>query len=843
MKLVVISLTVMGLVLSGCRNERPLSPRAPSADESPVKPESWPLQAAVMPREPSMEARIEALLRRMTVEEKVGQIIQADIDAVTPAQARAYHLGAVLNGGNSAPGRDVRAAPQAWLALADVFWRASTDSAGGRAAVPIMWGTDAVHGHNNVVGATIFPHNIGLGAANDPELVRSIGAATAREIRATGLDWAFAPTVAVARDDRWGRTYESYSEEPSIVARHGAALVEGLQGRVGTDEFLGPDRVLATAKHFLGDGGTEGGEDRGDTRVAEEALRTIHAAGYSAAISQAVQVVMASFNSYRGRKMHGHRALLTEVLVERMGFDGFVIGDWNGHGLIPGCTASACPRAVNAGLDMFMAPTGWIALHQSTVADVEAGRISVARLDEAVARILRVKMRMGLFEAPLPSKRRLAGDWGVLGDPDHKALARRAARKSLVLLKNEGRALPIAAGATVLVAGSFADDIGAQCGGWTLSWQGTGNTNAHFPHGQSVFGGLKTALSAGGGRAVLSPDGTYDRKPDVAVVVFGERPYAEYQGDLDDLDYRPETSLEILRRLQTAGVKTVSVFLSGRPLWVNPELNASDAFVAAWLPGDQGSAVADVLVAKPDGVVNHDFSGRLSFSWPASATDVPNRGTADPAPQFPVGYGLSYAKARAMGRLPEVSHRPIAGALTGRRVLLEAGQTAGGVRITLRDGEGEREMVGRRSRSPSGVLTAVSVDDQAQEDTRQLEWTGPARLVLTVAEPGPWSRKPGAPTAVAIRYRVFSGDVGPTRLAVGCGDERCSGAVDLTRRLQGARDGIWRTLTLGRRCFDQDGEEGPRGLSPVVLASEGPLVLQISSVALVTAASNASCER
>jgi beta-glucosidase len=603
-----------------------------------------------------VERAVAELLARMSLEEKVGQVIQAEINEVTPEDVRRFHLGSVLNGGGSFPNGNKRASPAEWVALADAFYDASMDGSGGGPSIPIIWGCDAVHGHNNVIGATIFPHNIGLGATRDPELIRRIGEVTAIEMLVTGLDWNFAPTVAVVRDDRWGRTYEGFSEDPEIVRECAGAMVRGLQGDPGSADFLDTHHVIATAKHFLGDGGTLGGKDRGDNRSSEEELRDIHAAGYVAALGAGVQTVMASFSSWHGRKMHGSRELLTGVLKERMGFDGFVIGDWNGHGELPGCSDGDCPEAINAGIDMFMAPDRWKALYRHTLAEVRSGVIPVSRLDDAVRRVLRVKMRAGVFQRGRPSSRALAGRTERLGSPEHCAVARQAVRESLVLLKNSSQLLPLRRDLNVLVAGDGANDIGKQCGGWTISWQGDGNTNADFPRGSSIWDGIREVVEGSGGTATLSEDGKFEKRPDVAIVVFGEDPYAETKGDRKTLEFSSgrRGALRLLRSLKAAGVPVVSVFLSGRPLWVNRELNASDAFVAAWLPGAEGRGVADVLFRAPDGSIAHDFSGRLSYSWPRWPNKGPvNRG--DPAydPLFPLGFGLSVAENGELQRLPE----------------------------------------------------------------------------------------------------------------------------------------------------------------------------------------------
>jgi len=609
--------------------------QTPARTAGTIHPELWLAQASPIPRDPELEAFIDGLLLRMTLEEKVGQIIQADITAIKPEDLRQYPLGAILNGGDQRPGGDAHAPPQAWLALADAFYDAA--KARGGTYVPLLWGTDAVHGHNNVPGATVFPHNIGLGATRDPDLVRRIGAATAAEMHVTGQDWAFAPTVAVAQDARWGRTYESYSSDPAVAASLGAALVEGLQGKTGSGEFLRNGHVLATAKHFLGDGATTDGKDQGDARVPETELRDVHAAGYAAAVAAGVQTVMASYSSWQGQKMHGNRALLTDVLKGRMGFDGFVVGDWNGHAQLPGCTKESCPAAINAGLDMFMAPDRWKELYANTLAQAKSGEIPMSRLDDAVRRIIRVKARAGLFDAPRPSARPFAGRFDRLGSADHRALARQAVRESLVLLKNDGNLLPLRRSARILVTGNGADDIGRQSGGWTLSWQGLGNSIADFPNGRSIYAGIREAADAAGGAAVLSPDGRFTDKPDAAVVVFGEPPYAEGKGDRRSLDYSADDqpTLEILQRLRQAGIPTVSIFLSGRPLRVSAEFAVSEAFVAAWLPGTEGGGVADLLFRDRGGGITQDFRGTLPFAWPGD----PSNGM----PAFPIGFGLRYA--------------------------------------------------------------------------------------------------------------------------------------------------------------------------------------------------------
>ncbi|WP_437755468.1 glycoside hydrolase family 3 protein [Sorangium sp. So ce1389] len=630
----------------------------------------WPEVHSEIAQDPEIEAAIDELLGRMTTEEKVGQMVQAEIGRITPAEVKQYHIGSVLNGGGSWPGGKKNATAAEWVAMADSFYNASVDTSGGRAGIPIIWGIDAVHGNNNVRGATLFPHNIGLGAARDPELLERIGAATAKEVAATGIDWTFAPTLATVRDDRWGRTYEGYSEDPEIVNAYAGRVVEGIQGAANSADLFGPSRVIATAKHFIGDGGTNKGDDQGDNLSSDTELCEIHGQGYMSAIPAGVQTVMASYNKVRGEKMHGKRDLLTGVLKEKFHFDGFVIGDWNGHAQVEGCSDGSCAASINAGVDMIMVPYEWKAFYTNTLAQVNGGQITKERVDDAVRRILRVKMRAGLLgphkTKGAPSTREFAGEQAVLGAAEHRELAREAVRKSLVLLKNAGGVLPLDPAANVLVAGKSADSISNQAGGWSRTWQGTDNTNADFPGATSIFAGIQELVS-GRGQATLSANGSAAASGnfDVAIVVIGETPYAEMNGDiqpgtdpnsnaahaktLEHALFHAE-DLQVLQAIRTAkpDLPIVTVFLSGRPLYVNKELNRSDAFVAAWLPGSEGGGVADVLFGVSE------FQGKLSFSWPGSECQRVNRNDGGEA-LFPYGFGLTTADQDTLGELPETS--------------------------------------------------------------------------------------------------------------------------------------------------------------------------------------------
>ncbi len=799
-----------------------------------ITPSLWPAVADAGLIDAEVEARVTALMATLSLEEKVGQVIQADIGSITPEDLRRYPLGSVLAGGNSGPGGNDRAPREDWLALAQAFYDVAMEQRPGHTPIPLLFGVDAVHGHNNVFGATILPHNVGLGAARDPDLIRRIGEATGAELAATGVDWTFAPTVAVARDDRWGRAYESYSEEPEVVAAYARAVVEGLQGPRGGDEGLKPGRTVSSVKHYLGDGGTDGGRDQGDTILSEAELIRIHNAGYPPAIEAGALTVMASFSGWNGVKVTGHEGLLTHALKDRMGFDGFVVSDWNAQGQVAGCTNESCAAAFNAGIDMFMAPDSWRGLYDNTLAQARSGEIGQSRLDDAVRRILRVKIKAGLMDNPAPVERAGAGDYSVLGSAAHRTLAREAVRESLVLLKNQGGVLPIRAGARVLVAGDGADDIGKASGGWTISWQGSDNTNADFPNGQSIWGGIQEAVAESGGVAELNADGAFTDKPDVAIVVFGEDPYAEFQGDRPTLDFAPEEPLAILRRLKAAGIPVVSVFLSGRPLWVNPEINASDAFVAAWLPGSEGGGVADVLFRRNEA----DFTGKLSFSWPKRADQYRlNRSDPDYDPLFAFGHGLTYAEA---GDLAALSEDPgVAAAAATSDVFFTAGRTPAPWAFSVRDTSGEVRL--DNGASPGGVLTIRPADAGAQESARAMVWSGagPASLMIQ----GPvvdLQRQATGDMAVAIRYRTDTAPTSDVTLAAGCGGT-CQGAVEISDLLGDTPSREFRTLKIKLSCLRDAGADLSRVEWPVVLATDGRLGLTIDDMRLVANTGDAIC--
>ncbi|HWI85247.1 MAG TPA: glycoside hydrolase family 3 N-terminal domain-containing protein [Sphingomonas sp.] len=777
----------------------------------------WPSARSQGLIDPKTEAFVTALMARMTLAEKVGQMVQGDISTIRPGDLRKYPLGSILAGGSSPPlDSPDRSPAAAWLATARAFNAVANEARPGHSIIPLIFGIDAVHGNSNIVGATVFPHNIGLGAMHDPELMNRIGRVTAVETAAAGIDWAFGPTLTVPQDERWGRAYEGYSEDPAVVASYAGAMVEGLQGAPGKGTIQ-RGYVAASAKHFLGDGGTIDGMDQGDADIPESALIGIHNAGYPAAINAGTMTVMASFSSWQGVKMHGNKSLLTDVLKGRMGFDGFVVGDWNAHGQIPGCTTDDCPATFNAGLDMAMAPDGWKKLFDNTLAEVKAGKIPMARVDDAVRRILRVKARLGLFDAERP----YAGRLELVGAPEHRAIARQAVAKSLVLLKNDG-VLPVKANARILVAGADADDIGQQSGGWTLSWQGDGNKNSDFPGATSIYAGIAAAMKAAGGSATLSQDGSYTTRPDLAVVIFGEQPYAEMRGDIRTLEFEAgdKVALAMLRKLKAAGIPVVSIFLSGRPLWVNPELNASDAFVAAWLPGTEGGGVADVLIGDAAGKPRMDFNGTLSFSWPKTAAQFTlNKGEATYDPLFPLGYGLTYAHSGTVGVLSEVSG--VDPSVANNSVFFAKGRVPAPFNFAA-----------------DGKITRKPVDSATmQEGAVQLSWAAGQQESVRIGSNAflDLSREVNADVQVQITYRVDQAPAAPVKLAVG------TGLVDATELFRTAAG--WRTVKVPLACFKARGADMAH-VSPVFsLSTTGPFTVSISDVRLAADPAGAICPK
>jgi beta-glucosidase len=538
--------------------------------------------------------------------------------------------------------------------------------------------------------------------------------------------------------------------------------------------------------------------------------------------------------------MAGNKALITDVLKGRMGFDGIVLGDWNAHGQVPGCTNEDCPVAYNAGLDMLEAPDSWKGLYKNTLAEVKAGVIPMSRVDDAVTRILRVKMRLGLFEAGLPSANPLvARSAQVIGSPTHRALARRAVRESLVLLKNNHGVLPIDPRKHVLVAGDGADNISKQNGGWTLTWQGTGLTNANFPGATSIWAGLRAQVRAAGGSAELSVDGDYKQKPDVAIVVFGEDPYAEFQGDLPNLAYRPGNNhdLDLLRRLRGQGVPVVAVFLTGRPLWMNREINAADAFVVAWLPGSEGEGIADVLLRTRDGRIANDFQGKLAYAWPRSAVQVPVVAVArGEQPQFPYGFGLTYADSGNSGPLSEDAGIVLSVARAG--VYFTHGKPAQGFALRLTGANGSAMNVAAApAATPDGSLRISALDYKAQEDARSLSWSGNGAAAIALVTPVPLDleRETNGDVLLVTTLRVDAVSPAATSIGVGCG-VGCSAQLLVGRQLAGLPHGQWLRLGIPLKCFRDAGANMSKLDRPFEWSSHAGEQIAITDVSLGTVA-------
>ncbi|WP_392672796.1 glycoside hydrolase family 3 N-terminal domain-containing protein [Streptomyces sp. LN785] len=593
-----------------------------------------------------VKKRVADLLSRMSPAEKAGQMTQAERNALTSqGDIATYDLGSLLSGGGSVPTPNTA---EAWAKMVDSYQLRAQAT---RYQIPLIYGVDAVHGHNNVIGSTIMPHNIGIGAGRDPKLAEETGAVTANEVRATGIPWDFAPCLCVSRDERWGRSYESFGEDPALVESM-ETVIQGMQGAASGKDLHRNDKVLATAKHFVGDGGTEFGSsttgsytiDQGVTKVTRQELEAVHLAPFGEAVKRGIGTVMPSYSSLdilgddEGPvKMHANAEMINGVLKDRMGFKGFVISDWQAIDQIPGDYASDVRTSINAGLDMIMVPTAYRDFTRTLQDEVTAGRISQARIDDAVSRILTQKFQLGLFEKPYADTSNL----DKVGSAEHRAVAREAAAKSQVLLKNDGGLLPLKASQKVYVAGSNADDIGNQAGGWTVSWQGS---SGNITPGTTILDGIKkdAASTTYSKDASASTDGY-----DVGVVVVGETPYAEGKGDVgngngNDLELTAADKAAIDK--VCAAMKCAVLVVSGRPQLIGGQLGDIDALVASWLPGTEGDGVADVLFGK------RAYTGQLPVTWPRSESQLPiNVGDATYDPQFPYGWGLTTLKKAPTG--------------------------------------------------------------------------------------------------------------------------------------------------------------------------------------------------
>jgi beta-glucosidase len=579
------------------------------------------------------DGQVQELLSKMTLDEKIGQMTQPDQQFLKDiGDIQKYHLGSLLSGGDSDPkaGNTL----EDWTEMVD---RYQSEALKTRLHIPLLYGIDAVHGHNHVLGAVIFPQNIGLGCTRNPELVEKAARVTAEEVRATSINWAFAPCVTVPQDIRWGRTYEGFGENPGLVAMLGAAAVRGLQGQ----DLDSPLSVLACAKHFAGDGGTTWGTglnkmlDRGDTRMDEAKLRKLHMQGYVAAVGAGVASVMPSYSSWNGVKCSGNKRLLTEVLKQELGFEGFLISDYNALDELPGDYEAQVAESINAGMDMVMVPERYREFFETLKQEVSEGKVPMTRIDDAVTRILRVKFAMGLMNSnrsqPQLAHRTL---WKTFGSPEHRQVARECVRQSIVLLKNDNKTLPLSKQvARIHVGGKSADNLGNQCGGWTITWQGHGGNVT--PGGTTILAAIRGAVSEIT-KVTYSEDGSGAEGASVGVVVVGETPYAEMQGDRADLALAPE-DVRAIYNVKRAGIPVVVILLSGRPMILEDALSRADALLAAWLPGTEGEGVADVLFG------DYKPTGKLSFCWPRSMAQITiHDGDPNYNPLFPYGFGLAY---------------------------------------------------------------------------------------------------------------------------------------------------------------------------------------------------------
>ena len=904
----ILSLCVSMGFMFGCQSSEQAfisSPERNAADSLPYL-DDWKPTKTIISKDPVIEAEITRILSLMTLEEKVGQMIQPDLREVTPTEAKEYKLGSILNGGGGFPDDNKYASAKQWANEADKFWLALEQSYEGRGfRIPFMWATDAVHGHNNVFGATLYPHNIGLGATRNPDLIEKIGEATAREVAATGLDWTFAPTVATPRDYRWGRVYEGYSEDPEVVYQYAKRMVTGIQG--GESGLKGDTHVISNVKHWIGDGGTLNGVDHGENRYTEEYLRNIHAMGYVGGLDAGAQVVMSSFNSWwnprnydpmstkkaatpdlpymNNQKIHGSEYLITDVLKGKMNFDGIVVTDWNGQGEINGCTAANCPQAVLAGNDVFMitARGDWQAFYENVIAQVHSGIIPMSRIDDAVTRILRVKMRANLWNKPMPSLRSLAGKQEVLSAPEHVALARQAVSESLVLLKNDNNALPLSPTSRFLVVGSAANDITKQTGGWSLSWQGDGNTiEQDFPNAQTLLMAMQTEA---GDENIVTNISKANPEDTTAVVVIGEDPYAEMFGDISrtqTLEFsklKPsyKKDLDTIRDLKEQGYKVITIFYSGRPLYVNEEINLSDAFVAAWLPGTEARGITDVLFAKS----GQDFKGKLSYSWGAKkcsttinrpAPNIANYKTpvdgltgelieqeinGEHQPLFPYGYGLSYNKTNTIrARYEDLNAIPLDPRDYGcgmsepdngvAKTPLEIfGKEAKGeftARLSGATNNWEALAVGKGTTS-IGSLTTTGINyNGMQQSALNVKFFGSddaykeqsaAQLYMQTPDKkgADYSRYANANSTLEFDIRMKTIAPASMTLATHC-EWPCIGELQINRILPPPSE-QWTTIKVPLKCFEQAGMSFQRMSTPFLIFSEQSVEFDLGRVRLV----------
>ena len=780
---------------------------------------------------------IDNLIQNMTLEQKIGQIIMPDIDEVTPEDARKYQLGTFLNGGGKFPNKNKNSSVEDWKKLSEEFYNASPVVNG--VLIPILWGTDAVHGHNNVIGATIFPHNIGLGSTMNPDLIKNIGEAVAKEVLSTGIPWTFAPTIAVPQNDLWGRTYEGYSENPELVSMLGEAMILGLQGE--GDSFLDDNHVLATAKHFLGDGGTKDGIDQGNTIINEQELRDIHGEPYFAAIGSCIQTVMASFNSWNGEKAHGSDYLLQNILREQMGFDGLVVGDWNGHGQVPGCSKENCPQSFNAGVDIFMAPDEWKPLYENTLDQARNGQISIERLDEAVKNILSVKYLLGMFDGRKPH----LYPYNYIGDNKHRAIARQAVRESIVLLKNNNNTLPIKSGKHILVIGDSANKITKHMGGWTITWQGRENQNSDFPNSKSIFEAIKLKAENNGGSAEFSNSSDYEKKPDVVIFVYGEDPYAEGDGDRKHIFYENQDKrfLKYMREIAAKKIPSVSLFISGRPLIVNEEINLSDSFVQLWLPGTAIEGITDVIFTNKNNEINYDFKGKLSYSWPKFSYQTKlNYGDEEYDPLFPYGFGLTYADENYRDSINIKETIPQRDEIT---LFLGSAYPSYKEIISYYDSDKNEQIYEGISadiykNEKAGILIS-KFDYKKQDDAKRIDFGKKNTMKFWEISSGSsedLSYMKNGSLELILKPQSLSDK--KIELVIQCsknvnqinisGTKECYKAFDLSNLLKDESLGVWKKITMPFSCLNNDSFEISSITSRAKLATSGDWVVDIHSI-------------
>ena len=805
----------------------------------------WPHIKSAIAKDPAMEAKIAKMVSNMTLAQKIGQMTQPEIKFITPDDVRKYYLGSVLNGGGSWPKMNKYASAADWVSLADQYYAASmnTDMVD---KVPVIWGIDAIHGNSNVVGATLFPHNIGLGAARNPKLIGQMAQQVGKAVRATGIAWVFAPTLAVGRDARWGRSYESFAEDGRLVKEYGAVYVKALQGQFKDDK-----NVVATAKHFIGDGGTDHGVDRGVNKATLNAMLNQHAQGYYGAFAAGAQTVMASYNSWHDvaanvnyGKMHGSKALLNDALKDKMGFDGFVVSDWDGIAEVPGCSNDSCPQAINAGIDMVMVPDNWKSFIANTIAQVERGEISMARIDDAVSRILRVKLRAGLF-GKKPSDNQYAGKQDALQARD---IARQAVRESLVLLKNNDSVLPLTRGKKILVVGKSADSMINQSGGWSITWQGTENKEGDYTPGDTLLTGIKEAAGAVNVHYSANADDVDVAQFDVVVAILGETPYAEGFGDvaasrgLSHSQHYPE-DLAVLKKVANKGKPVVTLLLSGRAVYANDLLNLSDSFVAAWLPGSEGKGVADVLFHNAQGKVVHPIKGRLSFSWPAKACMTTLVTTGGNETLFKYGYGLHYGKTPRMAALPEDGNSAcnVASSLP-----ISTAQDQTSFPLSVITGKRKVTLGAELALSKPDDTVAVKTVQVGAVSGKQVSWNGKGRFEAAAAFATPIPANLIPDGALQFLAQVQTAPVGRVGMMMECG-ETCTASLDLSTTFKNMAGAGLKTVKIPLSCFSALGVDLRKVKTPFNVSTDASFVAAFADIKIVAGAAKDAdalkCER